>query len=192
MAAPLLRRLTNTAALSAGIGLVLFAALAAAEDPAGRQRGKLYVTPVEFVECKSETVFARGDTVILTGSGLAAGESAAISFEQGDAARALGSAKANGQGALSIRFPVPPDAATDQPAHFRATAPSVVLNSPELQIFVDGRDTDKDGTKDLCDTCPDVASDDQIDSDGDGLGDACDTCPDDPENLCASAGSGAP
>ena len=130
MAAPSLRRLTNTAALSAGIGLWLFAAFATAEDASGRQRGKLYVTPVEFVDCKSETVFARGETVMLTGSGLAANETVEITFEQGDATRSLGPAKANGQGALSIRFPIPPDAAPDHDARFRATAQSILLSSP--------------------------------------------------------------
>ena len=38
-------------------------------------------------------------------------------------------------------------------------------------------DSDRDGTPDSADNCPDVPNPDQLDSDGDGFGDACDTCP---------------
>ncbi len=185
-AAPSLRRLTQNLAALASIGLCLLASFATAEE--ARSRGKLFVTPVEFVEDCSETVFARGETVMLTGSGLGPNEVIAITFVQGDVERSIGSAKANAQGVLSTRLPVPLDAATDQDARFRATAQlgtdgkGVVLSSPELQIFVNADDADKDGVKDMCDTCPDLASDEQFDSDGDGQGDACDKCPNDPEN----------
>ncbi len=150
-------------------------------------RGRLWVTAVDFVEDCSETAFARGDTVMLTGSGLAPGEAVVISFMQNDAENPIGSAKANGQGALSTRLPVPADATIGKDARFRATVErgsegnGVVLTSAELQIFEPG-DADSDGVKDMCDTCPALASDDQFDEDGDGQGDACDKCPSDPEN----------
>ncbi|MEZ5584793.1 MAG: thrombospondin type 3 repeat-containing protein [Candidatus Competibacteraceae bacterium] len=49
---------------------------------------------------------------------------------------------------------------------------SLIVLAPSEQV-----DTDNDGTPDLCDTCPNIASTDQTDSDGDGRGDACDICP---------------
>lgn len=189
-AAPSLRRLTLMLAPLAGIALCAAASFATADDATtlSRERGKLFVTPIVFVENCSETAFARGDTVILTGSSLGPNEAVAITFEQDDVERSIGSAKANAQGALSTRLPVPADAATDKSARFRATAEhgvdgkGVVLSSPQLQIFADGRDTDKDGIKDMCDNCPNVANKDQLDEDGDGQGDACDKCPSDPGN----------
>ena len=38
-------------------------------------------------------------------------------------------------------------------------------------------DSDRDGTPDSADNCPDVPNPDQADSDGDGIGDACESCP---------------
>jgi len=86
------------------------------------------------------------------------------------------------------------DAQVGQSALIRASdAPGsegngVILNSAPLQIFADGRDTDGDGIKDMCDNCPTMASTDLIDMDGDELGDACDPCPTDPENGAGSGG----
>jgi hypothetical protein len=173
----------------------LYASPASAdESPAKRMRGTLWVSPVVFAECVRETVFARGDTVMLTGNGLAPNEPVQITFEQGDAARSLDPAKANAQGALSVRVVVPADALTDTETHYRATAErgadgnGVVLNSASLQIFADARDSDGDGIKDMCDNCPNVADTDLTDLDGDGLGDVCDPCPTDPENGASSPG----
>ena len=173
----------------------LFAATASAEqDPPSRMRGKLWVNPIEFAECASETAFARGDTVILTGNGLAPNEAVEITFSQGDVERTLTSAKSNAQGALSVRVTIPADAATDKDARLHATAEKgadgngVVLNSAPLQVFPDAKDSDGDGVKDMCDNCPQLAGSDITDLDGDGLGDPCDPCPTDPEN---GAGSGA-
>jgi len=163
-------------------------------NPAARMRGKLWVSPVEFVECSSETAFARGDTVMLTGSGLAPNETVEITFLQGETERSLGPTKASAIGALNARFPIPPDALADHGAQFRASAEhgangnGIVLTSTPLQIFADSGDSDGDGVKDMCDTCPQLASDDLIDMDADGLGDPCDPCPTDPEN--GSAGDG--
>ena len=157
-------------------------------------RGKLWVNPVEFAECARETAFARGDPVILTGSGLAPNETVEITFSQGDVERSLTSAKSNAQGALSVRVTIPADAATDTDARLHATADKgaggngVVLNSAPLQVFPDAKDSDGDGVKDMCDNCPHLAGSDITDLDGDGLGDACDPCPTDSEN---GAGTGA-
>ncbi len=118
--APSLRRLSRTA--TASFVLTCLLAASANAEESGRLRGRLWVTAVEFVEDCSETAFARGDTVMLTGSGLAPGEAVVISFMQNDAENPIGSAKANGQGALSTRLPVPADAATGKDARFRATA----------------------------------------------------------------------
>jgi len=172
----------------------LFAAAAdGAEDPPSRMRGKLWVNPVEFTECARETAIARGDTVILTGNGLAPNESVEITFSQADVERTLVTAKANAQGALSVRVTIPADAATDKDARLHATAQKgpdgngLVLNSAPLQVFPDAKDTDGDGIKDMCDNCPQLAGSDLTDLDGDGLGDACDPCPTDPDD---GAGSG--
>jgi hypothetical protein len=44
-------------------------------------------------------------------------------------------------------------------------------------------DADADGFLDFVDTCPDLASPDQVDTDGDGLGDLCDPFPETAANL---------
>lgn len=178
------------------LGFMLFCMFAAAasaeEDPPSRLRGKLWVNPVEFTECARETAIARGDTVILTGNGLAPNESVEITFSQGDVERTLTSAKANAQGALSVRATIPADAATDKDARLHANAPKgpdgvgLVLNSAPLQVFPDSKDSDGDGIKDMCDNCPQMAGSDLTDLDGDGLGDACDPCPTDPDNGSGS------
>ena len=179
--------------IGVGLALLLVASTASAEsNPASRMRGKLWVSPIAFVECIRETAFARGDTVILTGTGLAPNEAVEIVFSQGDADRPLPPTKANSQGALSTRVAIPPDAVTDTEARIKATAEQgasgtgVVLSSAPLQIFPDARDSDGDGVKDMCDNCPNLKSDDLTDLDGDGLGDPCDPCPTDPENGAAS------
>lgn len=182
---------------SFGVGLVVWALAApllADEDPAPRMRGKLWVSPIEFVDCKSETVFARGDPIILTGNGLKAGDAVVVTFEQGGSPREIARGKADGDGAISIRTQIPSDAAAGTDALIHATAQSAdgasfELNSAPLQIFPDNRDSDGDGVKDMCDTCPTVASSDQFDSDGDGLGDACDPCPTDPDNGATNGGT---
>ncbi len=157
-------------------------------------RGKLWVNPVEFTECTRETAIARGDTVILTGNGFAPNEPVEISFSQGRRPNApLTTAKANAQGALSVRVTIPADAATDKDARLHATAQKgadgngLVLNSAPLQVFPDTNDSDGDGVKDMCDNCPKLAGSDMTDLDGDGLGDVCDPCPTDAEN---GAGTG--
>jgi len=183
-----------TFALGTGLWLLGSAAWAAEAGAAAHARGKLWVTPIEYVECTSETAFARGDTVMLTGSGLLPNEAVEITFLQGAAEHSLGATKANAIGALNARFPIPTDALTDQEAQFRASAEhganggGVQLSSSPLQIFADNRDSDGDGVKDMCDTCPNLASEDSIDMDADGLGDACDPCPTDPENGAAGNG----
>jgi len=180
--------------VGAGLCVLGCATWADEDSPAKRLRGKLWVTPVEYMECSSETVFARGDTVMLTGSGLAPNETVEITFMQGEAERSLGATKANAAGSLNARIPIPSDAVTDQEAQFRVNAEhgangtGVVLSSSHLQIFADGRDSDGDGVKDMCDTCPNLASKDSIDMDADGFGDACDPCPTDPENGAAGDG----
>ena len=189
------RQRRTTMALVVGACCYLFGCAAWADEgsSAGRQRGKLWVSPVDYVECSSETAFARGQIVMLTGSGLAPNATVEITFLQGDAERSLGAIKANASGALSARFPIPPDALIDQDAQFRASAEQgansgLVLSSPHLQIFADSRDSDGDGVKDMCDSCPELASDDLTDMDADGLGDPCDPCPTDPENGAAGDG----
>jgi hypothetical protein len=173
----------------------VFAAAAHADgNPPSRMRGKLWVSPIEFTECARETPIARGETVILTGNGLAPNEPVEITFSQSDAERSLLTAKANAQGALSVRVTIPADAATGVDARIHATAQTgadgngVVLNSAWLQVFANTDDTDGDGIKDMCDNCPKLAGGDLTDLDSDELGDACDPCPTDPEN---GAGSGA-
>jgi hypothetical protein len=181
-------------ALGTGLCVLSCASWADEDGPAARLRGKLWVSPVDYVECSSETAFARGDIVMLTGSGLAPNETAEITFRQGETELSLGPIKTNAIGALNARFPIPSDAATDQDAQFRASAEhganggGIVLSSSHLQIFADNRDSDGDGIKDMCDTCPELASDDLIDMDADGLGDPCDPCPTDPENGAAGDG----
>jgi hypothetical protein len=179
------------------VGFALFCIFAATayadENPPSRMRGKLWVNPVEFTECARETAIARGDTVILTGTGLGPNESVEITFSQGDVERSLTTAKANAQGALSVRVTVPADATTDTDARMHAIAQKgtdgigLALNSAPLQVFPNTDDTDGDGIKDMCDNCPKIAGSDLTDLDGDGLGDGCDPCPTDPEN---GAGSG--
>ena len=179
-----------------GFYLWLIAASAAADpaNPAPRMRGQLWVSPVDFAECSRESVFARGDTVMLTGNGLAPNEAVEITFEQGDNERAIETVKTNAQGAISARATIPADAVVGKDARIHATADKdakgnpVVLNSAPLQIFADSRDSDGDGIKDMCDNCPNTASSDLMDSDGDGLGDVCDPCPTDPENGASSNG----
>ena len=145
--------------------LCLFAASAFAEqDPPSRMRGKLWVNPIEFTECSRESAVARGETVILTGNGFAPNEPVEISFSQADAERPLENAKANAQGALSVRVTIPVDAATDKDARLHATAQKgadgngLILNSAPLQVFPDTNDSDSDGVKDMCDNCPKLAS----------------------------------
>lgn len=163
-------------------------------NPTARMRGKLWVSPIDFSECARESVFAVGDTVLLTGDGLAPNESVEITFEQGDNERAIDTIKTNAQGAISSRVVIPTDAIVGKDARIHASADQdangnpVVLNSAALKIFADSRDTDGDGIKDMCDNCPNTASSDLMDSDGDGLGDACDPCPTDPENGAGSNG----
>jgi hypothetical protein len=188
----------------AGVGLPIvlgfylwFVASFASADPANptaRMRGTLWVSPIDFSECSRETAFARGDTVLLTGDGLAPNEAVEITFEQGDNERAIATIKTNAQGAISSRAVIPADAVVGKDARIHATADKdakgnpVVLNSAPLQIFADSRDSDGDGIKDMCDNCPSTASSDLMDSDGDGLGDVCDPCPTDPENGASSNG----
>jgi hypothetical protein len=183
---------------SIALGFYLWiVALSASADPANptpRMRGQLWVSPLDFSECASETAFARGDTVMLTGNGLAPNEAVEITFEQGDNERAIATTETNAQGAISARTVIPADAIVGKDARIHATADKdakgnpVVLNSAALQIFADSRDSDGDGIKDMCDNCPKTASSDLIDSDGDGLGDVCDPCPTDPENGASSDG----
>ncbi len=176
---------------------VCLATLAASADPANpaaRMRGKLWVSPIDFSDCAREAVFARGDTVMLTGSGLAPNEPVEVTFEQGDNERAIATIKTNSQGAISARVVIPIDATVGKGTRIHATADKdakgnpVVLNSAPLQIFADTRDSDGDGIKDMCDNCPNTASTDLMDSDGDGLGDVCDPCPTDAENGASSDG----
>jgi len=190
-------RYVERARHSLGVGFLIWmvaAPLAAAENPAPRMRGKLWVNPVEFHDCIVDTAFARGDPVILTGNGLQPNDAVVATFEQGDAVREIGRGKANAQGAISIRTQIPADAIAGTEARIRATvqtgadANSFVLNSAPLQIFPDNRDSDGDGTKDMCDSCPNLADSDMTDSDGDGLGDPCDPCPTDPDNGATNDG----
>ena len=176
-----------------GLAWLLTAPVSADENPPARMRGKLWVSPIEYVECAHETAFARGDKVMLTGNGLAANTVAKVTFEQGDNVRTIGNSTANAQGAVSVRDAIPADAVVGSDARFRVSqsqpdGKEIVLSSAPLQIFADSRDSDGDGIKDMCDTCPSVASTDLTDLDADGLGDVCDPCPTDPDNGASSNG----
>ncbi len=187
---PFCRSLLMAAALAAlAIALLLPAGLLVEESaPAPRKRGKLWVSPIELVPCSSETAFVRGETVMLTGDGLAPNESVEVSFSQQDVEQPLQTARADRRGSLSTRVVIPMSAATDQDAVIRAraqvgeTGGGIVLVSPPLQIFADARDSDGDGIKDACDNCASTPNPDQRDNDYDGLGDACDPCPMDSDN----------
>jgi hypothetical protein len=176
------------------IGLAAASVAASDASPPARLRGTLWVTPVDLGECNREGAVARGDAVLLTGNGLTANATIALTFLQGDSEHALDSTRSNAHGAISARAVIPMDAQVGQSALIRASdAPGnegagVILNSAPLQIFADGRDTDGDGIKDMCDNCPTMASTDLTDMDGDELGDACDPCPTDPENGAGSGG----
>jgi hypothetical protein len=191
-----IQRAGARSSIALGFYLWIVASSASADpaNPAPRMRGQLWVSPLDFSECARETAFARGDTVMLTGNGLAPNEAVEITFEQGDNERAIETVKTNAQGAISARAVIPADAIAGKDARIHATADKdakgnpVVLNSPALQIFADARDSDGDGIKDMCDNCPNTASSDLTDSDGDGLGDVCDPCPTDPENGASSDG----
>ncbi len=190
-----IRRRNTRIAIAAGVALWLAASASADTDtPHARMRGTLWVSPTVFGDCATETAFARGQTVMLTGSGMAANEPVQITWQQGDSERPLATVKANGDGALNIRIAIPKDALVKTDARVHATAArgadgnGIELSSSPLQIFPDTRDSDGDGISDMCDNCPNVASDDLYDQDLDGLGDACDPCPTDPDNGANNGG----
>ena len=179
--------------------LLLGPALRAQEPQQFRpaKHGKLWVNPMEWTNCLNETAFVRGETVLVTGDGFAAGERVELSFKQGDAERALPPTKSDSDGSISASVAIPADAATDVEARVQAIARQgaegggTLLVSPFLQIFAAATDSDGDGLKDMCDNCPNAANPGLEDTDADGTGDACDRCPSDPDNdgdedgLCA-------
>ena len=174
-------------AASGGLALALLAGALFAQESAPRHRGKLFVSPYEYVECVNENAFVRGETVILTGDGFASRAAVAISLVQGENERSLAAARADADGTLSVQVAIPSDAATDQETRIRALGPDtegggLLLGSSLLAIFADRRDSDGDGYPDMCDNCPNLANPDLTDSDYDGLGDVCDKCPFDSGN----------
>ncbi len=188
------RRSDIRGSIVAGITLWFAVSIASADTDTApaRMRGTLFVSPTVFGDCATETAFARGQTVILTGGGLAANEAVQITWQQGGSEHPFATAKANADGALELRVAIPKDALVKSDARVRATAvrdgDGIELVSAPLQIFPDTRDSDGDGIADMCDNCPNVASDDVSDLDVDGLGDACDPCPTDPDNGASSGG----
>jgi hypothetical protein len=186
--------------LVAAICLGILPSALSAEDAAvlvKPQRGSLWVTPIEHPDCASERTLARGEKLLLTGSGFAPSEPVRIMLLHGDAEAVIATTSANASGAIQVSVAVPMEASTDDSSRMRATAEhgdggqGLVLESPKLRIFADAGDGDTDGVPDMCDNCVELANADLADADDDGLGDACDACPTDPENdtdgdgLCA-------
>jgi hypothetical protein len=184
--------LASASGLAGAVGAQEPSAEPAAFHPANR--GKLYVNPAEYTPCLNETAFVRGETVLVSGSGFAAGEAVEMSFSQGDAERSLPGLRADAEGEISASIAIPADATAGEDARFGALGRQgeegggLLLRSSLLQIYPDARDSDSDGTKDMCDNCPNAANPGLEDGDGDGLGDACDRCPSDPDNDTDGAG----
>ena len=100
----------------------------------------------------------------------------------------LGTIFSDGQGVLDALISLPvdlsePGFATVQVSGVGENGALRVLESEIFGVFPSkDADVDSDGTPDMCDLCPTVASQDQMDSDDDGLGDACDLFPYDFDN----------
>ena len=182
-----------------GLACLLASALSAEESsPAFKPaKGKLVVSPSEYSECINETAFMRGEAVLLIGDGFLPKEQVEVAFSQGDSDQVIAQVRADGRGVLGIRIAIPANASTEEDLRLRVSAgkgekgAGVVLTSRPLQIFADARDSDGDGFKDMCDSCPQLASPELADSDYDGRGDPCDACPNDSDDdgdkdgLCA-------
>ncbi len=69
--------------------------------------------------------------------------------------------------------------------------PVGTLSLVSLTFQRDARDSDRDGTPDFIDLCPQTFDPDQMDSDGDGIGDGCDLFPLDRDNDEDGDGIGA-
>ncbi len=185
----------------AGFGLACLLASAAwaqeSSPAATPAKGKLVVSPAEYSECINETAFVRGEAVLLIGDGFLPKEPVEVAFSQGDSDQVIAQARADGRGVLGISIAIPANASTEEDLRLRVSAgkgekgAGVVLTSRPLQIFADARDSDGDGFKDMCDSCPQLASPELADSDYDGRGDPCDVCPNDSDDdgdkdgLCA-------
>ena len=186
---------------STGFGLAcLLASAVSAEESSPAftpAKGKLVVSPSEYSECINETAFVRGEAVLLIGDGFLPKEQVEVAFSQGDSDQVIAQARADGRGVLGISIAIPANASTEEDLRLRVSAgkgekgAGVVLTSRPLQIFADARDSDGDGFKDMCDSCPQLASPELADSDYDGRGDPCDACPNDSDDdgdkdgLCA-------
>ena len=182
-----------------GLACLLASALSAEESsPAPPPaKGKLVVSPAEYSECINETAFVRGQGVLLIGDGFLPNEPVEVALSEGDNDQVITQARADRRGVLGISIAIPANASTEEDLRLRVSAgkgetgAGVVLTSRPLQIFADARDSDGDGFKDMCDTCPQLASPELADSDYDGRGDVCDVCPNDSDDdgdkdgLCA-------
>jgi hypothetical protein len=184
-------------ALAAVAGLLWLAGAAAAQE-GETLRVRLNVNPAEFMECANPMAFARGQRVILSAGGFAARAELEAALLQADAELPLGALRATERGSLNAELAIPLEAKPGEPARIRVRGPGAhggprLAMSLYLNLFADAGDRDGDGVKDMCDTCPDLASADQADDDADGAGNACDPCPLDSENpadgACANSGA---
>jgi hypothetical protein len=169
-------------------------AVGAQEEPM-TLRARLNVNPAEYMEC-DPTAFARGQPVLLSGGGFVPRTALTAVLEQSSGERALPGLRATERGTLSATITIPAEAIPGEDARIRVEGAgdhggARVLTSLYLKIFPDMGDRDGDGVIDMCDTCPDLASENQADDDADGRGDACDKCPhdssddEDGDGLCA-------
>ncbi|MBM4385010.1 MAG: hypothetical protein FJ091_16785 [Deltaproteobacteria bacterium] len=178
------------------VGAWLGAALAvSAQDEPQRLRARLNVNPAEYMEC-DPTAFARGQQVLLSGGGFVPRTPLTAVLEQDGGERPFPPLRATERGTLSATVAIPAQATPGEDARIRVEGAGDhggprLLTSLHLKIFADMGDRDGDGVKDMCDTCPDLASENQADDDADGRGDACDKCPhdssddEDGDGLCA-------
>lgn len=126
-----------------------------------------------------EHIVVPGQDARLRGDGFAPGETVSISIVLAGRKRALGTAQADGAGALDVTLPVPAQAPVGQVVGVEALGAGplgqgrllIDLVKVEASASLDG---DGDGIPDLCDNCSAVANADQRDADGDGYGSLCD------------------
>jgi hypothetical protein len=181
--------------LAAAAALLGAALAAGAQDAPPTLRARLNVNPAEYMEC-DPAAFARGQQVLLSGGGFVPRTPLTAVLEQESGERAFPPLRATERGTLSATVTIPAEVVPGEDTRIRVTGAGEhggprLLTSLHLKIFADMGDRDGDGVKDMCDTCPDLASENQADDDADGRGDACDECPhdasddEDGDGLCA-------
>jgi lysophospholipase L1-like esterase len=181
----------NPHAMQMSLGIV-----ASAADGPLPTVGGLQVEPVPAPSCETQNLYVPSQQVRAIGSGFSPGAIVLLTFTSANFQGVIGSAAADGSGALDAVVTLPSlapvsamPAALLEATGQGANGAGALLMSETLGLGSSlSQNSDGDALPDVCDNCPMTSAASQVDTDVDGLGDACDPNPTNPDTTPPSIG----